>query len=154
MIFRGFQADLEHQRAMRSNARALVAQRRGSEGGDGQAAMTQAARMVTAFMENSFPNFLEGRVISFHARGLISSRFVLERETSHTFSEDGLRRAGWLELKLQFLLFLLVDGPEGCGGGGRSEQRRRRRRRQSQRARRRRHRRRGREEAARRRSRL
>ena len=50
--------DLEHQRAMQSNARALV-ERRGSEGGGGHR-ITQAARMVTAFMENSFPNFLEG----------------------------------------------------------------------------------------------
>ena len=76
VISRGFQTDLEHQRAMRSNARALVAQRRGSEGGDGQAAVTQAARMVTAFMENSFPNFLEGWIISFNACRLISSCFV------------------------------------------------------------------------------
>lgn len=54
------QMDLEHQREMRSNARALV-ERRGSEGGGGQR-ITQAARIVTAFMENSFPNFLEARM--------------------------------------------------------------------------------------------
>ena len=54
------QMDLEHQRAMRSTGRAV--ERRRSEGpGNGQR-ITQAAaaRMVTAFMENSFPNFLEG----------------------------------------------------------------------------------------------
>ena len=51
------QMDLEHQRAMRNTGRAV--ERRRSEGGDGQR-ITQAARMVTAFMENSFPNFLEG----------------------------------------------------------------------------------------------
>ena len=55
------QMDLEHQRAMRSTGRAV--ERRRSEGpGDGQR-ITQAARMVTAFMENSFPNFLEGETI-------------------------------------------------------------------------------------------
>ena len=63
--------DLEHQRAMRSNARALV-ERRGSEGGGGQR-ITQAARMVTAFMENSFPNFLEG--------GIICIYLIYERDT-------------------------------------------------------------------------
>ena len=46
---------------MRSTGRAV--ERRRSEGpGDGQR-ITQAARMVTAFMENSFPNFLEGETI-------------------------------------------------------------------------------------------
>ena len=67
------QMDLEHQREMRSNARALV-ERRGSEGGGGQR-ITQAARIVTAFMENSFPNFLEGgTTVPFSLGGTLNSK--------------------------------------------------------------------------------
>ena len=93
--------DLEHQRAMRSNARALV-ERRGSEGGGGHR-VTQAARMVTAFMENSFPNFLEGgTTVTFSMGETPSSEMAKRRPRLHDL-------ASWLPLATGASLHNLSD---------------------------------------------